>query len=318
MPGRCTIGVDLGGTKLLAGVVDEELRVLARVRRPIRGLAREELYAVVAEAVSEVVAAAGDDVVVDDVAGIGIPSLIDRSRGVSVSSVHLPLDEAPFEADMRALLGREVAVDNDANCHTLGEWRAGAAAGCSDVVLLTLGTGIGGGLVLGGALYRGAQGAGAELGHLVVDLDGPACFDDCPNHGCLEALCSGSALERDATAALADHPSSVLADTAGPLTGELIVGAAHVGDEFAVSVLADLGRRLGAGLAGIVNTFNPEVVVVGGGLMAAGELILGPAREEMVARALASSRDFVRIVAAELGPDAGFIGAALLARGADR
>jgi glucokinase len=303
--GRCTIGVDLGGTKLLAGAVDGDLAVRSRVHRRIRGLERSVLLDAVADAVRDVEAQAGEA----DGIGFGIPSLIDRRSGVSVRCVHLPLDGVRFGAEMEDRLGRPVSFDNDANCAALGEWRAGAASGASDAVVLTLGTGIGGGLVLGGALYRGSVGAGAELGHMTIDLDGPRCFGGCPGRGCLEALASGSALERDAAAALAEHPSSTLADAPGPLSGEAIVAAARVGDEFACSLLTTLGERLGAGLSALVNAFNPEVVVVGGGLMAAGELILGPARD-----AIPPSRDVVKVVAAALGEDAGFVGAALLAR----
>jgi glucokinase len=213
-----------------------------------------------------------------------------------VRSVHLPLDDVPFGEVMADRLGIPVVVDNDANCATVAETRVGAARGCSWVVMLTLGTGIGGGLVLGGELYRGAVGAGAELGHVPVDLDGPECFGGCPGRGCLEALCSGSAIERDAG-----------------IPAEEVVGRAFAGDDAAVSLLRDVGVRLGAGLAGLAMTFNPEVIVIGGGVMAAGELLLAPAREELARRALAPASD-VRVVSAALGPEAGMIGAALLAR----
>jgi len=312
MAERCTIGVDLGGTKVLAGAVGPGVEVLARVHRRIAGMDREALFATVTAEVEELIAAVGPERV--DGIGFGIPSLIDRRTGVSVRCVHLPLDGVRFGAEMEQRLRRPVVVDNDANCAVVAEWRHGAAAGASDVVLLTLGTGVGGGLVLGGSVYRGSMGAGAELGHMVVDFDGPECFGGCPNRGCLEALASGSALERDAAAAVGEHPFSTLADAPGPITGEAIVAAARVGDEFACGLLASLGCRLGAGLASLVNAFNPQVIVVGGGLMNGGELILGPARDEMLARALPPSRDNVRVEAAALGEDAGLIGAAILAR----
>jgi glucokinase len=291
----CTIGVDLGGTKLLAGALAADGSVLAQERRSTGGLELPELLAVTVEAVE----ALGVDA---DAVGFGIPSLIDQHSGVSVRSVHLPLDGVAFGALMAQQLGVPVTVDNDGNCAVLAEWRAGAARDCSNVVLLTLGTGIGGGLVLGGAVYRGAVGAGAELGHVPVDLDGPPCFGGCPGRGCLEALCSGSAIERD-SAALAD----------GPMSAKDVVRLAFAGDEAAVALLHEVGLRLGAGLAGLAMTFNPDVIVIGGGVMAAGELLLAPAREELARRALAPSGD-VRVVAAGLGPEAGMIGAALLAR----
>jgi glucokinase len=215
--------------------------------------------------------------------------------------VHLPLAGVAFGELMADGLGLRTVVDNDANCATLAEWRLGGARGASHVVMLTMGTGIGGGLVLDGRMYRGAVGAGAELGHMPVDLDGPACFDGCPGRGCLEALCSGSAIARD---------SARLAD--GPMTAQEVTELARSGDAPARALLDDVGTSLGAGLAGLAMAFNPEVIVVGGGVMGAGELLLEPARAELARRALPPASS-VRVVAAALGPEAGMIGAALLA-----
>jgi glucokinase len=182
--------------------------------------------------------------------------------------------------------------------------------------MITLGTGIGGGLILRGAPYRGALGAAAELGHVVIEFDGPPCHGNCPNRGCLEALASGTALAREALRIAQDRPDSglgrALADgreLAGPLVTEL----AHDGDPAALEAIELVGRRLGVGIANYVNIFNPEVVVVGGGVIAAGELLVAPAREEMLVRALPPSRDEVRVVAASFGVEAGMIGAAALA-----
>jgi glucokinase len=293
-----TVGVDLGGTKLLAGAVSPSGELLHRVYRRIGGLSRDDLLRTIEAAFVEVAAAAGGEVTA---AGFGIPSMIDRRAGVSVSSNHLPLDGMPFAAALRERLGLPVAVDNDGNCAALAEWRRGAAAGASHVVLLTLGTGIGGGLVLDGRLYRGALGAGAEMGHMVVDADGPRCFGACPGRGCLEALASGSALARDAAAA------------GLPADGAEVTRLARAGDAVALSVLSAVGERLGAGLAGLAMVFNPEVIVVGGGVMAAGELLLAPAREELARRAMEPALGTVRVVAAALGEEAGMIGAALMA-----
>jgi glucokinase len=286
-----TLGLDLGGTKLLAGVVEADGTVLARERRRIGGLPLNALLDVVVE----VVQALGPELDV----GVGVPALLDQRTGVAVRCVHLPLDGVQVGAVLADRLGRHVAVDNDATCAVLSEWTLGAAKGCDHVALLTLGTGIGGGLVLDGRVYRGAVGAAAELGHVPVDLDGPPCFGDCPGRGCLEALCSGSALARDA------------APLFGPITGEQVTRLALEGDARAVELLRAMGEKLGAGLAGIAMTLNPELIVVGGGVMAAGELLLGPARAELRARALAPSRA-VPVVPTALGEDAGMIGAALL------
>ena len=306
------IGIDAGGTKLLGGVVDDELVVHHRVHRLWRGADRAEVLEVMVEAVEEARAAAPDAAAV----GFGIPSLVDWERGVSVMSVHLPLDDVSFRDLMRERLDLPVYVDNDANCAVLAEQRHGAAVGASHVAMLTLGTGIGGGLVLDGRVYRGSSGAGAELGHMVVDLDGPECQDDCPGRGCLEALASGPVVAREAVEAARREPRSALGRALASgreITGPLVTELAHDGDEAARGVLELIGRRLGAGITGIVNALNPEVVVVGGGVVAAGDLLLDPARGVVAERALRPSRDQVRIVPARFGDEAGMLGAALLA-----
>jgi glucokinase len=313
MPSRRVIGVDMGGTKLLAGVFDGELGVHHRVQRTIVGLDQVALLTTVHDAVEELRQNAGSEIAA---VGFGIPSLIDRRAGVSVVSVHLPLTELAFGDIMAERLGTHVFVDNDSNLAALAEQRAGAAVGASDVVVVTIGTGIGGGLILGGQLYRGSLGAGAELGHVVIEMDGPRCHGNCPNRGCVEALASGTALAREARRIAAEHPDSGLGraqadgrELAGPLVTEL----AHDGDEAAVEVLRLIGSRLGVALASYVNIFNPELIVIGGGVIAAGELLLAPARRQVAERALPPSRDEVRIVAASLGIEAGMVGAAALA-----
>jgi len=301
-----SIGLDLGGTKLLAGAVDDAGRVIACERRLIAGLSLPALLDVVAEAVAALECDVADPI------GVGVPVLLDHRTQIAIRSVHLPLDGVAVADVFGERLGRSVVVDNDATCAVLAEWRLGAARGCDHVVLLTLGTGIGGGLVLGGVVYRGAVGAAGELGHMPVDLDGPPCFGGCPGHGCLEALCSGSALARNAAAVAAALPESRLGRLA-PLSGEQVTALALEGDPDALQLLHTLGDRLGAGLAGIAMALNPQLIVLGGGVMAAGELVLEPARGELRRRALEPSRG-VGVVAAAFGPEAGMVGAALLAR----
>jgi glucokinase len=182
--------------------------------------------------------------------------------------------------------------------------------------VLTIGTGIGGGLILDGQIYRGSVGAAGELGHTVIDYNGPPCHGNCPNRGCVEALASGTALAREAVRLAAERPESGLAAAAEKgyaLAGPLVTELAHDGDAAALEALELIGSRLGVAIANFVNTFNPEVVVIGGGVMAAGELLLEPARTVVAQRALPPSRDEVRIVAAELGIEAGMVGAAILA-----
>jgi glucokinase len=183
--------------------------------------------------------------------------------------------------------------------------------------MLTLGTGVGGGVVIDGRIFRGATGLGAELGHVVVDANGPECPGNCPNRGCLEALCSGTALEREATALAAERPSSwfgqVAADQGGRVRGREVVAAAREGDEDALGVLNALGRWLGVGIASFVNVFEPTHLVIGGGLSAAADLFLPAAEREAAARALPAGFERARISVASAGNDAGVIGAGLLA-----
>jgi len=306
------IGIDAGGTKLLGGVVDEALVVRHRVHRTWRGADRQETLDIFLEAVEEVLAAAPDV----EAIGFGIPALVDPATGVSVWSNHLPIERVPFRDLMSERLGLPVVVDNDVNAAVLAEHRHGAARGTRHAVLIALGTGIGGGLILDGRLYRGARGFAGELGHLVVDHDGGECPGECPGRGCLELLASGNAIGRAGEAVAARLPRSELGRrlAAGRrITGGIVTELAHDGDEQAVAVVAEVGRRLGAGLCGIVNVFDPEVVVVGGGAVAAGDLLLGPAREIVAERSLPPVADAMRIVAAHFGDESGMLGAALLA-----
>src|SRR5256886_3169669 len=180
----------------------------------------------------------------------------------------------------------------------------------------TAGTGIGGGLVIEDQVFRGATGSGAELGHMVIDEDGARCQGNCPNHGCLEAVASGRALEREARALAPDRPGSEIEKVIAEgreLTGSLVTELAHDGDAAAREVITLIGTRLGVGIANYINIFNPEVVVIGGGVIAAGDLLLQPARDEVTVRALRPNQDIARIVPAHFGNEAGMLGAAALA-----
>jgi glucokinase len=310
---RTVIGVDIGGTKLLAGAVDSDLAVSHRTNRPVLGLDQVELLEMIADAVAHIRNAVGDVAAV----GFGLPCTFDRRTGVAVQAVHLPLRDLAFAAVMEQRLGLPVFADNDGNCSALCEVRAGAARGAADAVMIALGTGIGSGIVIGGRLYRGATGAGAEIGHMVVDYDGPPCHGNCPNFGCLEVMASGTALVRLASLGVSRRPDTALGralEEGLELTGPLVTSLASEGDPVACEAMTAVGRSLGIGLANVVNIFNPSVIVVGGGVIGAGELLLRPAREEMLARALAPGRDEVRVVAAEWGAEAGMVGAAIMAR----
>jgi glucokinase len=312
----CVIGVDLGGTKLLAGAVDAELNVHHRATRPARGRDYLQVIDTVVSAIGEVRDAIEGRSGCVEAVGIGIPCLIDRDRGIAVMSTHLPLAGVAFGDLVAERIGLPLFVDNDANAAMLAEWRFGAARGARDAALLTIGTGIGGGLVVGGELQRGSQGAGAELGHMVVWADGPRCNGNCPNRGCLEALVSGSALAREARRMAEQRPRSGLgaALAAGrEISGPLVTELAHDGDAAAIDALAAIGRWLGVGVANLVNMLNPDVVVIGGGVIGAGELLLAPARAAVAERALSPSKEHVRIVPARFGAESGMLGAATLA-----
>src|SRR3954452_4826892 len=313
MAASCVVGVDLGGTKALAGAIDADLQVHHRARREMAGLDQARVVSAVVDAVNEVREAAP---VAIEAVGFGIPVLMDQRTGTAVMAVNLPIVNFPIRDVMTERLGLPVFVDNDANVAALAEHRWGAAKGTRYSVTLTIGTGVGGGMVLDGKIYRGYSGAGAELGHMVIDMNGPPCQGNCPNNGCLETMASGTALGREGKAFAAVHPDSNLGralDAGRLVDGTYVTEMAHDGDRDAIDLIALIGRRLGVGLANYVNIFNPEVIVIGGGVLAAGDLLLVPARREMEERALPFPRDLVRIEPAHFGGDAGLIGAAALA-----
>ena len=312
MPPTRVIGVDAGGTKLLGGVVDEDLVVRHRVHRTWRGADLQETLDIFVEAVEEMRNAAPDVAAV----GFGIPALVERDTGMAAWSTHLPLAGVPFRDTMSERLGLPVYVDNDANVALLAEFRAGAVRGHRHAAMVLLGTGIGGGLLLDGHIYRGAHGFGAELGHIVVDYDGPDCQGECPGRGCMEVLASGSAIGREAVLAAHADPGSALGKrlaSGAEITGAIATELAHDGDPAARAALAAVGGRLGFGLVSLVNALNPEIIVIGGGAVAAGELLLAPAREVVAERALPPSAGRVEIVSAHFGAESGMLGAALLA-----
>jgi glucokinase len=313
MPARRIIGVDLGGTKLLAGAVDSRLGVHHRVQRTVTGLQQRALLDVAVDAVAETRASAGAEVAA---VGFGVPCVIDRRSGRVVVGVHTPLVDIALADVMAERLGLPVFVDNDGNAAALAEHRAGAARGADDALMLTLGTGIGGGLILGGRLYRGALGGAGELGHMEIDIHGDHDIDNCPGRGCAEMFASGRALAREAGRLAAERPDSALARVIAEgqtLAGPLVTELAHDGDPAAIEAVRLIGANLGVVITNLVNIFNPEVVVVGGGVIAAGELLLAPARAVVAERVFPFLSDGLRIVSARFGVEAGMVGAAALA-----
>ena len=303
------IALDLGGTKLAAGIVDREGTVLRRAQHATDRSSEEALVAQLEAAIQDLL---GDNV---GALGVGIPSLIDQRAGRPGSSVNVPLTGVDLRDRLVDRFALPVALENDANAAALAEHRMGAGRGTDHMVMLTLGTGIGGGLILNGELYRGAHGMAAELGHMTIDLDGPQCQGFCPGIGHLEALASGTAADRLADRIASERPDGGLgrAKAAGrTIDPRLTVELAQAGDPDALDVMNQIGRHVGVGIANYVNIFNPELVVIGGGFSAASELVLGPAREVVAERALPPARDLVRIELAQLGPEAGLIGSGLV------
>lgn len=307
-PQGAVIGVDVGGTKVAAAVIDG-VEIGARVEHPTDRTNAAELLEGIEHAVRELVGSEGPPAAV----GLGLPSQIDFSTGTVVASANIPLEGATVGADLAKVFGCPVYVDNDANCAALAEARV---AGVRHLVMLTLGTGVGGGVIIDGRIFRGATGLGAELGHVVIQEDGPECPGTCPNRGCLEALCSGTALEREATAFASAHAASplgrILAQE-GRLTGRNVLDQAHRGDADAARLFGELAAHLGVGMAGVINTFEPELLAIGGGLSRAGEFFMDAAEREARARALPALSERVAISLARAGADAGVIGAGALA-----
>jgi glucokinase len=286
------VGVDVGGTKILAGIVDASGKVEHRRERPTELDSQDRLI--------EEIGAAAEELLDDSVAavGFGVPSRIDHQTGRVDGSVNVPLQNVALREPLMERLGRPVALENDGNAAALAEHRAGAGRGSQSMVMLTLGTGVGGGVVIDGRLLR----EGGELGHTVLVYDGIPCQGTCTGRGHLEAYVSGTAAAKLAREAF------------GPaVDAHRLVRLAAEGDSTAVEILDGIGRKLGAAIGSFVNIFRPQLVVIGGGFASAGDFLLGPAGETMRREALPPARDRAEIVRAELGTAAGVIGAALVA-----
>jgi glucokinase len=315
---RLAIGIDIGGTKVKAGVVDEDGMVLESVMRDTPSSSPIEVEDTIADIVHEL--RARHYVVA---LGIGAAGFVDASRSTVLFSPHLAWRNEPLRDAVRRRVGLSAVVDNDANCAAWAEWRFGAAQNESDLMCITLGTGIGGGLVLGGQLHRGRNGIAGEFGHIQVVKGGHQC--ECGNRGCWEQYASANALVRDARA-LVDRGSAEAAplleragDDRAAITGLMVTSLALHGDPMSVRLLRDMGEWLGIGIANLAAALDPGTFVIGGGVSDAGDLLIGPATEAF--RRTLTGRGFrpePRIVRAHLGNQAGLIGAADLARTATR
>jgi glucokinase len=311
VPPPRAIGVDIGGTKIAGGVVSEDGRVLDRVRVPTPPDDELATLAALHTVVDEL--RARDPRV--EAIGVGAAGLVERPGGNARWAPHNTYRRLELRRLLHERSGLPTSVDNDANAAAWAEARFGAGAVSDDLVLVTVGTGIGGGLVLDGRLYHGEHGFAGELGHLIVDPDGDRCA--CGNRGCLEAMASGSTLGRLGREAAAGDPEGRLASLAGGpglVTGEVVFAAAAEGDKAALALFERVGHWLGVGIASLVTIFDPDLVVVGGGVAATGELLLGPARASFERYVHARDhRDLPPVVPARLGADAGLVGAATLA-----
>ncbi len=310
---RRVLAVDLGGTNLRAAVISEtgELTHRHAVRTASAG-GPEAVADQMAALLTEVAAAA--ELPDDAPAGVAVPGPVDPRTGVVAFTPNLPgWREFPLGAELRARTGRLVRFGNDGNCAALGEARFGVGAGSRDLIYLALGTGVGGGVISGGRLIDGAGGLGGELGHVVVALDGPRCT--CGSIGCLEAFVGGWAIARDAglVAATADGAAIRRLSAGGPITATVVAAAAEGGDAAARALLDRAGTALGAAIGGFVNTFNPELVVIGGGVATLGDALLAPARRALPNHAFPAQRAAMRLVASVLGDDTALFGAAALA-----
>jgi glucokinase len=307
------LGLDVGGTKVSAAVLEDGV-LSEPVLHPTRTDSAEALVDQLAE-IAQALRTPDTEAV-----GLGIPSAIDFATGTAKSGVNVPLQGVPLRQLLGERLGLPVFVDNDANVAALAEAHEGGRLVARNLVMFTVGTGVGGGLVLDGRLFRGATGAGAEMGHILIGLDlakgAPPPADHFPQPGSLEALASGSALDELAQAAAAANPDGALGRIAAggeEVTGVEVVRLAKEGDAESVDLLRVLGERLGIGIASAINLFDPEEVVVGGGVATAGELLLEPARRAAEGYVLTGVGELAQIRLARHGVRAGVYGATLLA-----
>lgn len=310
-----TLGVDIGGTNIKIAALWNDGRVLRSVRLPTeveRG--PEAAVRRIADALRELARALGFELASARAIGMDCAGLVHPEHQVVIDSPNLRSWEGhPLAQQLSETLALPVFLENDVNAMAYGEWRCGAGRGARHLVCLALGTGVGGGLVLDGRLYRGARGAAAELGHMTIDHHGARCT--CPNVGCLERHVGAAAIVERARLRLhTDRRSSSLRQMRDEaLSPEALSDAADAGDALAAELLDETGELLGHGVVSLVNVFNPERVVIGGGVAQAGERVLGPVRRIVARHAMSVQRDTVEIVAAALGNDAAVVGAALLA-----
>lgn len=311
------IGVDLGGTNIAVGLVNEQGEILSKGSTPTkmpRGY--EEIIADIAAETLRVIERSGHTL--SDIAaiGIGVPGVFDPKTGKVLVCVNLDWHDVPIVEEMQKYIDKPIFVDNDATVAGLAESVAGVSAGVENSVFLTLGTGVGGGIVIGGKVYSGAHGVGSELGHMIIELDGEPCT--CGNYGCFERYASATAIIREGRKALEQHPESLMGalceNDPQKMTAKTVFDAAKEGDETAMKVFRRYIKGLTMGILSIVNVLDPEVIVLGGGVSKAGDFLLSAVREALAPHIIFKSAPYARIEIARLGSEAGIIGAAMLGK----
>jgi glucokinase len=314
---RMIVGVDIGGTNIVVGTMTEDgtaLYGLGKERTDVAG-GGDGVVAQIGHMIKKSIADARNEMGTDfEAAGVGIgaPGPLDRKQGVVLLTPNLGWKDFPLRDKVTAITGIPTTLDNDANCAILGEWWRGAARESRIVVGLTIGTGIGGGIVIDGHVYHGISDIAGELGHMTIDSTGRRC--KCGNYGCLEAYASGSAIADRAVEGLESNTASSLPDLVNgnlsEITAHTVYDAAHDGDAYALEVIRDTARFLGAGVANLINIFNPETVVICGGVTAAGDQLFKPLQSEVARRAFRPAVAACRIVPGSLPGTAGVFGAA--------
>ena len=312
-----SIGIDLGGTNIAVGVVDETGSIIASgstptlVERPYAAIIKD-----MAACSLEVLKKSGNTLTEVERIGIGIPGIADPDTGVVVFCTNLAWHDIPLREELRKYIQKPVFIDNDATVAGLAESVAGVSAGAHSSVFITLGTGVGGGIVIHGKPWSGCHGIGSEIGHMIIELDGEPCT--CGNRGCLERYCSATAVIRMARQAVQQHPESMINELChgdpAKINAKTVFDAAREGDGTAVKIFRRYVRYLAQAIASIINFLDPEVIVLGGGVSKAGAFLLDALREETPKYILFKTMPLPRIEIAKLGSDAGIIGAAMLGR----
>jgi len=312
-----TLGIDIGGTKILTAVVRENGEVLSRHRSATQAAkGPETVVRAVFRSIGRTLSQSSLDISGIDAVGVGIAGLSDPESGILFTSPHLPgFRDFPLKDTIEKELGKATFIINDANAAALSEFQLGAGRGTHHLIYITVSTGIGGGIIVDGQVYSGASGVAGEIGHMTIDSNGPPC--SCGNNGCWETLASGTALTRQARHRIKQGTVTSILNYADndieKVTPEVINAAARNGDNLAQELIAETGYYLGVGLANLVNLFNPEIIIIGGGLSNIGDRLLKPAFKVAGERAFKEAYQAVRLVPAALGQNSGVLGAALFA-----